>query len=421
MHRIVTKHIEQDQWICVQSGAREHYAVPRMLRLTGQLRGLITDIWCPGWLARLACQAPFRRLQDLAGRYHRDLADSAVIDMNVRFMFHGASRSIAEVTSHRRPMSTRLFKQDRWFTVRAKNLVERLCRSEPLSLFSYCGTACELFEWAKPLGIRCVLGQTNPGFQESDPEDDEMQRWPGWEFKQNPTMPAGFWERRKREWELADRLLVNSEWSRQCLTKGGAPAEKIRIVPLSYDVAPVDEKPAVPREGPLRVLWIGQVRLRKGIQYLMEAARLLLHEPIVFDIYGPIQITDHALSQMPKNMQFFGSVSRLKVAELYQEYDVFVLPTLSDGFAITQLEAMAYGLPVIATPNCGRVVTDGCDGFVVPPRDAETLATRIFALSRDPALRTHMSDTARWTIRRFSLKSVASILSNALSGWECGP
>jgi glycosyltransferase involved in cell wall biosynthesis len=153
----------------------------------------------------------------------------------------------------------------------------------------------------------------------------------------------------------------------------------------------------------------------------MEAARLLLHEPIVFDIYGPIQITDHALSQMPKNMQFFGSVSRLKVAELYQEYDVFVLPTLSDGFAITQLEAMAYGLPVIATPNCGRVVTDGCDGFVVPPRDAETLATRIFALSRDPALRTHMSDTARWTIRRFSLKSVASILSNALSGWECGP
>jgi glycosyltransferase involved in cell wall biosynthesis len=50
---------------------------------------------------------------------------------------------------------------------------------------------------------------------------------------------------------------------------------------------------------------------------------------------------------------------------------------LSDGFAITQLEAMAYGLPVIATPNCGRVVTAGVDGQIIPPRNSEALAKAI--------------------------------------------
>ena len=74
----------------------------------------------------------------------------------------------------------------------------------------------------------------------------------------------------------------------------------------------------------------------------------------------------------------------------YGQADIFVLPTLSDGFAITQLEAMAHGLPVICTPCCGEVVCDGVDGFVVPARDAAALA-RAFQqyLSRPDLLSTH--------------------------------
>jgi glycosyltransferase involved in cell wall biosynthesis len=79
-------------------------------------------------------------------------------------------------------------------------------------------------------------------------------------------------------------------------------------------------------------------------------------------------------------------VPRDCVGELYSAADVFVLPTVSDGFAITQLEAMAHGVPVITTPNCGEVVEHGRNGYVVPARDARALADAILEFVRNPGL-----------------------------------
>src|SRR5690606_31583694 len=134
---------------------------------------------------------------------------------------------------------------------------------------------------------------------------------------------------------------------------------------------------------PLHVLWLGQVNLRKGIQYLMQAAQRLSGENIEFRIVGPIGISQDALATAPANMRFEGSVPRLDASNAYRWADVFVLPTLSDGFAITQLEAMSHGLSVIATPNCGDVVGHEEDGLIVPIRDAEALANSILRLHRD--------------------------------------
>jgi len=86
---------------------------------------------------------------------------------------------------------------------------------------------------------------------------------------------------------------------------------------------------------------------------------MLEGQDIHFDIVGPIGIARDIVDSAPSNITFCGSVSRDLAADYYRKADVFVLPTLSDGFAITQLEAMAYGLPVITTPHCGKVVTEG--------------------------------------------------------------
>jgi glycosyltransferase involved in cell wall biosynthesis len=91
------------------------------------------------------------------------------------------------------------------------------------------------------------------------------------------------------------------------------------------------------------------------------------------------------------------------VRKFYSQADVFVLPTISDGFAITQLEAMAHGLPVITTPNCGRVVTDGLDGFIVPARDSAALAERLQTLLEDPERVQAMGEAARLAVAGFSL------------------
>ena len=100
-------------------------------------------------------------------------------------------------------------------------------------------------------------------------------------------------------------------------------------------------------------------------------------------IVGPIGISREALASAPSNLRFEGPLPRIETGAAYRWADVFVLPTLSDGFAVTQLEAMAHGLPVVATPNCGDVVTHERDGLIVPIRDPHALARGIGRLTFD--------------------------------------
>jgi glycosyltransferase involved in cell wall biosynthesis len=110
-------------------------------------------------------------------------------------------------------------------------------------------------------------------------------------------------------------------------------------------------------------------------------------------------------------MTFHGAVSRDRTEEFYRSADLFVLPTLSDGFALTQLEAMACGLPVIATPNCGEVVTDGVDGLIVPASDANALAEAFQLLIQDPEKLRTMSAATATKLEQFSLSKLKENLA----------
>src|SRR4030095_8236536 len=148
------------------------------------------------------------------------------------------------------------------------------------------------------------------------------------------------------------------------------PAEKISIIPLAYETpgvrgqksAAFAEAPAArevrearlypdrfTHERPLRVLFLGLINLRKGIARLLEAARILRDEPVEFWMVGPVETAHASPIGDAGRVKWFGPVTRNQPTEVYRDADVFILPTLSDGFAITQLEAQAHGLPVIAS------------------------------------------------------------------------
>jgi glycosyltransferase involved in cell wall biosynthesis len=193
------------------------------------------------------------------------------------------------------------------------------------------------------------------------------------------------------------------------------PAEKIVTVPLAYEAEVGRTRPVNARE-PLSVLSLGNVTLGKGVQYLFEAARLLQGENVSFTVAGPIGITADAVASAPSNVTFLGRVTRDRLSEVYGAADVFVFPTLSDGFGITQLEAMAHGLPVIATPRCGEVVVDGYNGFIVPAADGHALADAILKLERDRALLAEMSRQALRRAGDFSLEAYRTRLYDGLRG-----
>ena len=134
------------------------------------------------------------------------------------------------------------------------------------------------------------------------------------------------------------------------------------------------------------------------IQYLVEAARELQQSNIEFLVAGPLGISDQAVRTFPGNIKLLGRITRDHLRRTYQTAHVMVLPTISDGFAVTQLEAMAQGLPVIATPNCGEVVTHGMDGLIVPARDSGALAAAIARLDADRELLRNMSANSLLTV-----------------------
>jgi len=170
---------------------------------------------------------------------------------------------------------------------------------------------------------------------------------------------------------------------------------------------------------PLRVLFLGQVILRKGIQYLLAAARKLERENIHFDVVGPIGISREAMATAPGNVTFHGRTGRDQTADWYRRSHLFVLPTLSDGFAITQLEAMAHGLPVITTPCCGEVVSDGVDGFIIPARDVGALVRTFQRYLAQPDLLPAQSAAARVKAGQFTLGRLAENLRRVEEGLTC--
>lgn len=423
-------------WLCSQIGAREHYAIPRALHQSGRLETLYTDFWAGPKLRRVLRPVKKGGGKSLATRWHPELEKTQkneslnnkaeIISWNTQALWW--ERMLRKISVVQTPYHG-FIEVGRRFALRVReDLKRRKLPPNPI-FFSYDTGALEAFEWCRANGIRCVLGQMDPNRVEVELVHAEEKAWPGWALN-SITVPEEYFVRREQEWALADRIVVNSEFSRQALLQQGVPPEKLVVIPLCFETAgqstglQTADQPtglfgqkSVVRSpwsvvrgqcsGPLRVLFLGQVILRKGIQYLMEAARRLEKEPIQFDVVGPIGISREAMAKAPANLQFHGRANRNQTAEWYRQADLFVLPTISDGFAITQIEAMVHGLPVVTTPNCGQVVDDGVDGLVVPPRDATSLARAFQRYLDGPELLSSHSAAAQAKAKRFSLNHLA--------------
>jgi glycosyltransferase involved in cell wall biosynthesis len=231
--------------------------------------------------------------------------------------------------------------------------------------------------------------------------------------------PLKYWEQWHEECQLADRIVVNSEWSRKALEKEGISAGKIRVVPLAY--APPPEAAGFRREypaqftseRPLRILFLGQINLRKGIGPLLEAAEMLRGEPVEFHIVGPVLVTVPEKWRRHPQIRWLGPVPRGAVAEHYRAADVFLFPTFSDGFGMTQLEAQAWQLPIVASQFCGDVVRDGVNGLRLTEVNAGGIAQAVRRFLASPEQLAAMS-RASGVGAEFSLSGIAATLESVL-------
>jgi glycosyltransferase involved in cell wall biosynthesis len=159
----------------------------------------------------------------------------------------------------------------------------------------------------------------------------------------------------------------------------------------------------------MRVLFLGQINLRKGVGQLLEAVELLSGENVEFWFVGPTQIHVPQSLKLHPQVRWFGVAPRVEVASYYRDADVFIFPTLSDGFGLTQLEAQSWKLPVIASRNCGEVVRDDYNGVILEEVSGQAIANALLSLLRSPETLSALS--VRSAVgERFSLKKLAESL-----------
>ncbi len=294
------------RWTVSQIGARQHYGIPRGFESNGNLRRFYTDIWCRHGRSLLA-HGPLAA-RSWAGRYHCGIPSHKIVSFNSSGLWHAARGRRARTLEE---AYFQFMQAGEWFCERVNAEMEKSSFVPGLDAFHGFNTASlETIEYLRSRDVLTIVDQIDPGPAEERIVRREALKWPGWQETPG-RVPDDYFERIAREWKLADLIVVNSRWSGAALRECGVDPAKLIVAPVGYE-PPLAAGTAVKREpgAALRVLWVGTVNLRKGIQYLIEAAKLLAGEQIEFIVAGPLAISADAVASAPSSVSFRGRISR---------------------------------------------------------------------------------------------------------------
>jgi glycosyltransferase involved in cell wall biosynthesis len=230
----------------------------------------------------------------------------------------------------------------------------------------------------------------------------EARRWP--EAVLGPPHREPEWKQRRKDAELAlaTKISLASQFTKRSL-EGVAPDVPIVIGPYGFPVAEFAPR-AAPPDGKFRVLSVGTQDLRKGTPYLLEAWRRAAIPDAELHLVGPLRLPRPFLDRYAGLFEHWPHVPKSELGARYAAADLLAFPTLGDGFGLVIQEAMCCGTPVVTTP-CGggpECITDGVDGWIVPPRDVDALVARLRACAADRGATAQVGRAARARAERWT-------------------
>lgn len=194
--------------------------------------------------------------------------------------------------------------------------------------------------------------------------------------------------REEREYALADRIRVSSQFAYRTFLEAGVPAEKLWLLPLGTSVAAFRPAPAVVEArrrrlaagDPLRVLYVGALSFRKGVWDLAAVARQLPASAFRVRLVGATPPEGRGIvAALPGHVEVVPAQPQAALPAQYAWADLFLFPTLEDGFAVVLAQAAAAGLPIITTPHCAGpdLLAEGETGWIVPIRAPGAILERL--------------------------------------------
>ena len=359
------------RWITVFNGARDGYQLPIALHEAGRLEALVTDWYSPldrPPAGRLAGWLPRR----ITGLLQRRFA-AALPSHRVRSRPLEAMRVAARLGSME------------GLDARLGRYAGRLARERGAGLIAYnyyAHSAFAAYRQATPGRQLLFQVQAHPDACRTALAEEMARADSGSRaLAREPEMggSARRIEELRQVPHLADRCIVPSTYARSTLVDAGIDPARIDVVPYGVDLGRFRPPTSVTAR-PFRVLFVGQLTRRKGLAYLLEAWRRLSLPHAELLLVGRGLVDEALLAQHAGECRIVMNVhSRDRMRELYQDSDLFCMPSLIESFGLVYLEAMACGTPVIGTSSTGApdVVVEGRSGFIVPIRSVDALVERI--------------------------------------------
>jgi glycosyltransferase involved in cell wall biosynthesis len=230
----------------------------------------------------------------------------------------------------------------------------------------------------------------------------------------NPDKTAGQIFLQRQAYRCATTVVANSPAARHALERDGVPPDRIVVIPNGVDGAAFGDR--TPRARLRTILTVANLRPEKGHDVLLRAAARLIHTHpdlrILFAGDGPCRRDLESLAAvlgLTSRVAFLGH--REDVPAVLEVADAFVLPSRSEAFPNAALEAMAAGLPVVASATGGLndLIVNGTTGLLVPPGDPEALALAIGGVLDCPQTAADLGAQARHAIvGRYSFERMAS-------------
>lgn len=394
--------------VVFQIGRREDYFVPSVLARQGRLECLVTDLWISPdtFLHRL-------KIFSKSTRFENSILHSLVCSSNFIFFVLEVFFLIFRLRdSHRILLRNMAFQLVSSFHVLRLSLLPK----RPI-LYFYSYAACLPMRIAVKIGFKCYLNQIDGGLREQKRVSLIDRTTPV--FDRHSFVGRLYWRIWAGELALAHYILVNSEWTRSMipsfLVKSSA---RLSVVPLCSKFPIIDRPKVYPTkfgsERPMELLFLGQIVARKGALQVLESISLLTDLEIRWRFVG--RGDPQLIRQLAsfRHVSVYGQSSRSEVMAFFSRADIFLFPTLSDGFGLTQLEAQAFGLPIVCSRYCAQVVEDGVNGWVLDKISGFAIAERIREIYYSTAVLSFFSAASIRVAHLYSADTVSRSLMKAL-------
>lgn len=403
-HETSITHKAHGKAVVVHAGARDSYQLALALAEANLLERLFTDLFWPQ--DRKLANAIARRFPSL---FQQAMQRSVVglpftaVKLN---LLHGITCLLAE-RLHSTPSSLRRRAHRSSDTALGRSAGDWAAHHNAgLVTYSYYGydamrqyrRPAMLFQvHPHPATVRRLLQQE----LEAHPDCAEslLQEW-------ELALPEEDFQHLVAEAQLASRFLAASTFTRNTLIENGAQSSSINVIPYGVDLERFHPAvhPSSSSHTPLKLLFVGRINQRKGVKYLIQALKRFAPGEVQLTVCGRVLDSLTLFRSSGLDIDIRPSVSPAELVRAYQNADLFVLPSVAEGFAQVLLESLACGLPILSTTHTAApdLITDGDEGFIVPPRQPDQLAERIAWCLEHRATLRDMRHYARRTAEQFT-------------------